>query len=417
MHAPAESSRAGHRQNTSARTHERAGSIPLGPLGRVTPPSLPPTATSFACRYNCFCYSSTPLCALLRHARPLFTTPPDAGPALRYGLVVSQVPPRPPSLNYRRARPRCPPCGSALSCRTSISSAYAQAACVPWSALRLACTARVPRPSAPQPLPQLLPRARACALQLRTVAPLPRYYRTRGPGLAAPALALQRAACRPLPHARAATSRQHLPPHPFRRYRASAPSRTTFTRAALHCAQLPLRVVRLHPCRTSVSSAQPALLRTCRATSTSALLLHAASSRCCCLGQSPPEPRSCTALRACPNMAPRSSSRSRVPSGPCCPPTPPGRSRAHTCSRAEPRLLGLRLLAPRAPTQPRAARARVGPLTHAPHGCAALASGSREPPSPAARRPRASPRAPTEPPLQLPLAPCRPGPAPTPALA
>jgi hypothetical protein len=50
------------------------------------------------------------------------------------------------------------------------------------------------------------------------------------------------------------------------------------------------------------------------------------------------------------------------------------------------------------PARPRAARARVGPLTRAPHGCAALASGSRGPPSPAARRPRASPRAPTEPP-------------------
>jgi hypothetical protein len=128
------------------------------------------------------------LCALLRHARPLFATPPDAGPALRSGLVVSQVPPRPPSLNYRRARPRCLPCGSAPSCHTSVSSAHARAARVPWSASCLACTARVPRPPAPQPLPQLLPRARACALQSRTAAPLPRCYRTRGPSLAAPAL-------------------------------------------------------------------------------------------------------------------------------------------------------------------------------------------------------------------------------------
>jgi hypothetical protein len=188
MHAPAESSRAGHRQNTSARTRERAGSIPLGPSGPVTPPSLPPTATPFACRQNCLCCSSAPLCALLRHARPLFATPPDAGPALRSNLVVSQVPPRPPSLNYRRARPRCPLCGSSLSCRSSVSSAHARAARVPWSASRLACTARVPRLPTPQPLPQLLPRARACALQPRTAAPLPRCYRTRGPGLAALAL-------------------------------------------------------------------------------------------------------------------------------------------------------------------------------------------------------------------------------------
>jgi hypothetical protein len=101
---------------------------------------------------------------------------------------MSQVPPWPPSLNYCRARPCCPPCGSAPSCRTSVSSAHARAARVPWSASRLACTARVPRPPAPQPLSQLLPCARACALQLRTVAPLPRCYRTRGPGLAAPAL-------------------------------------------------------------------------------------------------------------------------------------------------------------------------------------------------------------------------------------
>jgi hypothetical protein len=124
-HALAGLSRAGHWQNTSARTHERAGSIPLGSLGRVTPPSLPPTLTSFACRYNCLCCSSTLLCALLRHAHPLFATPLDAGPALYSDLVVSQVHPRPPLPNYRRARPHCPPCGSALSCCTSVSSAHA----------------------------------------------------------------------------------------------------------------------------------------------------------------------------------------------------------------------------------------------------------------------------------------------------
>jgi hypothetical protein len=44
-HTSAESSRAGHWQNTSARTRERAGSIPLGPPGPVTPLPFPSAVT------------------------------------------------------------------------------------------------------------------------------------------------------------------------------------------------------------------------------------------------------------------------------------------------------------------------------------------------------------------------------------
>jgi hypothetical protein len=59
-HAPAETNRAGHWQNTSARTRERAGSIPLGPSDPITPPpplhllrryqDRPTTATGLALR-------------------------------------------------------------------------------------------------------------------------------------------------------------------------------------------------------------------------------------------------------------------------------------------------------------------------------------------------------------------------------
>jgi hypothetical protein len=47
----------------------------------------------------------------------------------RPGLAAPQVPPRPPASSYRRARLRCPPCGSAPSCRTSAPSAHARATC------------------------------------------------------------------------------------------------------------------------------------------------------------------------------------------------------------------------------------------------------------------------------------------------
>jgi hypothetical protein len=58
----------------------------------------------------------------------------------------------------------------------------------------------------------------------RSVAPTPDAAPLACPS-PAPALALQRAACRLLPHV--PPRAQHLPPHPFRRCRASAPSRTT----------------------------------------------------------------------------------------------------------------------------------------------------------------------------------------------
>jgi hypothetical protein len=47
-----ESSRVGHWQNTSARTRERAGSIPLGPLGSVTPLPSPPAVTPSGLVYH-----------------------------------------------------------------------------------------------------------------------------------------------------------------------------------------------------------------------------------------------------------------------------------------------------------------------------------------------------------------------------
>jgi hypothetical protein len=136
-HSPAEPSRAGQWQNASARTRERAGSVPLRPPGSTTSLSIPPVATPFACRQNHLCCPSAPLRVLLRHAHPLLATlppPPDAGPALRSGLAASQVPSRPPSPGYCRARPRCPPCVSVLSCRTLAPSAHTRAARVPWPA-------------------------------------------------------------------------------------------------------------------------------------------------------------------------------------------------------------------------------------------------------------------------------------------
>jgi hypothetical protein len=54
LHAytPAELSRAGNWQNTSAHTRERAGSIPLGPPGSATPPSSPPIVTPSGSVYH-----------------------------------------------------------------------------------------------------------------------------------------------------------------------------------------------------------------------------------------------------------------------------------------------------------------------------------------------------------------------------
>jgi hypothetical protein len=56
-HTPAESSRASHWQNTSARTRERAGSIPLGPPGPATPPPSPsavmPSGLTYHRRRSC----------------------------------------------------------------------------------------------------------------------------------------------------------------------------------------------------------------------------------------------------------------------------------------------------------------------------------------------------------------------------
>jgi hypothetical protein len=53
----------------------------------------------------------------------------------RLGLAASQVPPRPPSPSYRRARPCCPPCGSAPSRHALAPSAHARIA-----RASLACT-------------------------------------------------------------------------------------------------------------------------------------------------------------------------------------------------------------------------------------------------------------------------------------
>jgi hypothetical protein len=52
-HAPAETNRAGHWQNTSAHTRERAGSIPLGPPDPITPPPSPSAATLSGPAYHC----------------------------------------------------------------------------------------------------------------------------------------------------------------------------------------------------------------------------------------------------------------------------------------------------------------------------------------------------------------------------
>jgi hypothetical protein len=71
-------------------------------------------------------YSSSPA---HHHPACRATAPPlpATGPAFRSGLAASQVPLRPFSPSYRRARPRCPSCGSASSRHASAPSAHLRA--------------------------------------------------------------------------------------------------------------------------------------------------------------------------------------------------------------------------------------------------------------------------------------------------
>jgi hypothetical protein len=200
---------------------QRPSRATLLPPGRVRPESSRCSTSRTACDLpvhqfgrglsassgNIIMRCTPPLCTSLPCIAPPFLV---AGPTFRSGLAASQVPPRPSSPSYRRARPRCPPCGSASSRHASALSAHLCAT----SAVRCHASTRadpslqrlMPHRSPAQVQP---PRSSACTL----------------------------ARCMPSAPARAATSRQHLPPRPFRRCRASAPSRTTFARAALHCAQ------------------------------------------------------------------------------------------------------------------------------------------------------------------------------------
>jgi hypothetical protein len=124
-HTPAESSRAGHWQNTSVRTRGRASLNPSGPPGPATPPSFPPAATPFACRQTRFYCSSAPLRVLLLHGRPRPATPP--GVLLLHARSATP----PPSATG-------PALASALPCLSSIRTHPCRVR--PWPVSRVCCS-------------------------------------------------------------------------------------------------------------------------------------------------------------------------------------------------------------------------------------------------------------------------------------
>jgi hypothetical protein len=71
-HMPAESSQAGHQQNTPARIRGRASPNPSGPLGPLTPPPIPPAATPSGPAYHRrrSCAARRTRAALLRSRPP-----------------------------------------------------------------------------------------------------------------------------------------------------------------------------------------------------------------------------------------------------------------------------------------------------------------------------------------------------------
>jgi hypothetical protein len=178
-----------------------------------------------------------------------------------FGLATSQVPPWPSSPSYRRARPCCPPCGSAPSRHTSAPSAHARNARV-LGPHRAAAHASESALLAPGRLPPLGSRPCARAPTLPACAPclLQRLFLPSSHAQAAPVPAH---ACSRVARARS-EPQTHACTGPMPRLRSALRQRSSST-------PMPL---------TSVSPAQPAMLRTCRATSTSTLLLHATSSRC-----------------------------------------------------------------------------------------------------------------------------------------
>jgi hypothetical protein len=222
-------------------------------------------------------------------------------------------------------------------------------------------------------------------------------------------LALQRAACRPLPHApscRASTCIRccSIPAEPLARAPPTAPqapsarvphlprsraSRTPLpTHARLHGHPTPRStppgaVSMLTPCLFQLSTC---FTRACACTRVAQQRRPAACFSFC--SRASPA-RVCPCASACLSRIsalgraahPHHCCSAHQRSPPWATTSPPAawaavacHSRAHTCGRTEPRLLGLRLLAPRAPARPRAA---PGPAACPP---AAARARSRPPP-------------------------------------
>jgi hypothetical protein len=195
-HSPAESSRAGHRQNTPARTCRRASPILPGPPDPATPPSSPSAAMPSACRQAaakpasaalllpcaCFCCmhvrsllhllargSCTPAQLLL-----LLPDPRSPRPCRAAGLSAAahaKLPPCAASLPSVRVRPELSRCSTSPPTRGRLLT--------PSPASRPACRSRQPRAAAPPRAPAPRP-APAPAPVPRRVA-LRRSFSARAP--------------------------------------------------------------------------------------------------------------------------------------------------------------------------------------------------------------------------------------------
>jgi hypothetical protein len=237
----------------------------------------------------------------------------------RFGLATSQVPPRPSLPNYRRARPRCPPCGLVPSRHTSPPSAHAR-------------TARV------------LGRVTSCLHHSRAAAaaPLARARQYREPR------ACSSAATPILFYSRAATPRASFPcrlaPVPLTRLchasRASRVHTRAYGRPLLASARSPAPAQAEPPHTALAHALQP---------SASAPLLG------------PPEPPLCASARLAPAEPPPRAQQ--LPPAPapvrCAPACACARPAARAASHPSPRRAAAARLEPPAPACPAPARPRA----------------------------------------------------------
>jgi hypothetical protein len=301
----------------------------------------------------------------------------------RLGLAASQVPPRPSSLSYRRARPHCPPRGSVSSRHASVPSA-----------LPTPCAATPPRACATPPpdtshmgpyssrtslrqtaapkfhlhAPSARPRHQLHPLQLRSPSAEPRAL-----GRAYSHAVARTAGSAPAPRLCTSTHPRNFPTpahairtsrSPCARLAPTRPSRWAPLRASPLARRRLARVSRAHACLGAARVAGP----------------HA-----CCLGRPAPLPLRLGTVQAEPRL--RAPAHAPLGSASTCrvPRSPSRRTAAPRSLRVGPPALapaaawaGLRL-----------SRVRLGPAHVSAAAASSRASGSR---SPGARTPPATGR-------------------------